>query len=155
MLLKTKYLPKASTLKKCNKIFEDKDFPAVFASLTHLAPAVSKIKDVTTLKWEHYSKFYKNPQLFSNNVEPNDIHQGGLGDCYFLSSLACLAEYRNLIERLFEYYDLDNGYFLIWLCIGGKWQLIELDGYFPLNPKNNSPAFSHNNVEEELWVMLL
>lgn len=65
-------------------------------------------------------------------IEPNDIRQGSLGDCYFLSGIAGLAEYLNLIQRLFEYHDLDTGYFLIWLCINGSWKLVEVDGYLPV-----------------------
>lgn len=68
--------------------------------------------------------------------------------------MAALAEYKNLIERLFEYYDIDYGYFLIWVCIDGSWKLIELDGYIPISPNGNKPAFSHGD-DEELWVMLL
>jgi calpain-15 len=68
--------------------------------------------------------------------------------------LAALAEYKNLIERLFEYYDTDNGYFLVWICIDGFWKLIELDGYIPVVPTGDRPAFSHGD-QEELWVILL
>jgi hypothetical protein len=47
--------------------------------------------------------------------------------------LSCLAEYPGLIERLFEYYDLESGYFLIWLCIDGSWNLYEVDGNIVVN----------------------
>jgi calpain-15 len=40
--------------------------------------------------------------LFDSGIEPNDIKQGELGDCYYLSSLSVLAEYPKMIERLFE-----------------------------------------------------
>ena len=53
------------------------------------------------LKWKHYKDIFKNPQLFAGGVDPNDIRQGSLGDCYFLTALSCLAEYTNMIERLF------------------------------------------------------
>lgn len=109
---------------------------------------------MTLLKWKHYKEIYKNAELFKDSISPNDIRQGTLGDCYFLCSLAALAEYKNLIERLFEYYDTDNGYFLVWICIDGFWKLIELDGYIPAVPTGDRPAFSHGD-QEELWVILL
>ena len=68
--------------------------------------------------------------------------QGSLGNCYFLSALACLSEYTNMIERIFEYYDMENGYFLIWLCIDGIWKLYEVDGQIPVNSKGTEPMFS-------------
>ena len=43
-----------------------------------------------------------NLKVFEGTIEPGDIRQGNLGDCYFLSSLSALAEYENLIARLFE-----------------------------------------------------
>tara|TARA_B110000285_G_C14658037_1_gene394872 strand:- start:36 stop:239 length:204 start_codon:yes stop_codon:yes gene_type:complete len=40
--------------------------------------------------------------LFDKGIEPNDIKQGGLGDCYFLSSLSVIAEEGNRIKLLFH-----------------------------------------------------
>jgi len=40
--------------------------------------------------------------IFVGKIEPNDIKQGSLGDCYFLSSLSAMAEKPNLISRLFK-----------------------------------------------------
>lgn len=122
-LLNNQYLNTARSLKKNKKFFEDKSFPRNLSSLTDKDPSESNIENVTLLKWKHYREIFKTPELFENSIEPNDIKQGTLGDCYFLCSLSSLAEYKKLIERLFEYYDLDSGYFLIWLCIDGRWRL--------------------------------
>ena len=108
--------------------------------------------------WTHVNKMWKAPLAFKGDVSPDDIRQGELGNCYFLSSLACLAEYQDLIERLFEYEDENNSLFGIWLCIDGTWTLIPLDGWVvSWQPYEGLivPAFSQTSNKEELWVILL
>lgn len=91
--------------------------------------------------------------VFTGGVDPCDIVQGALGDCYFLCSLSALAERPGLIKRLFKTKDVEkDGLYSVWLCINGEWQEILLDDYFPCY--DNKPAFS-NSVGEELWVLLL
>lgn len=43
----------------------------------------------------------KNPKLFQGKIEPNDIKQGDVGDCYFMAGLAALAENPQRIVKLF------------------------------------------------------
>lgn len=88
---------------------------------------------------------------FKDDVGPQDIQQGRLGDCYFLSSLACLAEYAHLIERLFEYEDQNNSIFGIWLCLDGIWTLISLDGWIVTENNHQNkpvPVFSKSVLNE-------
>ena len=41
---------------------------------------------------DHYRDLGLKPVLFDSAVDPNDIIQGKLADCYFLAALASLAE---------------------------------------------------------------
>jgi hypothetical protein len=61
--------------------------------------------------------------------------------------LACLAEYPNLIQRLFEYHDIETGYFLIWLCIDGVWKLYEIDGNIVVDPAGTQPYFTRSQKD--------
>lgn len=40
-------------------------------------------------------------KLFSGKIEPKDICQGSLGDCWLMSSLACLANQEGAIQQVF------------------------------------------------------
>jgi calpain-15 len=91
--------------------------------------------------------------LFYEKIEPADIKQGSLGDCYFLSSLAALAEHPNRIRKLFVNQERNSaGTYGVVLCKNGKQQLILVDNYIPC--KNGKPCFSRAN-EKEMWVMIL
>lgn len=95
-----------------------------------------------------------NLKVFEGTIEPGDIRQGNLGDCYFLSSLSALAEYENLIARLFESKNYnDAGCYCVWLCHDGEFKPVVVDDYFPCN-SNGPPAFSVGHGPE-LWVLLL
>ena len=98
--------------------------------------------------------FSGNYSLFLNEIEPNDIKQGSLGDCWFMCSIASLAERKNLVERLFLTRAVSNeGIYRIRFCKGGEWQTVTVDDYIPCSP-SAGPVFSraHGN---ELWVMLM
>ena len=45
----------------------------------------------------------KNFQVFYDGISSNDIQQGKLGDCYFLSSVSALTQFPKLITRLFYF----------------------------------------------------
>jgi calpain-15 len=53
-----------------------------------------------------YSEGLLDPNVFYETIEPNDVKPGVLGDEWFLSAVAMLAERPALIERLFITKDL-------------------------------------------------
>jgi calpain-15 len=51
--------------------------------------------------WKRIPEVIKNPEFVSDLIEPSDILQGSLGDCYFLSAISALAENDFRIKNLF------------------------------------------------------
>mmetsp|Transcript_3316 Transcript_3316/g.6299 ORF Transcript_3316/g.6299 Transcript_3316/m.6299 type:complete len:512 (+) Transcript_3316:58-1593(+) len=47
------------------------------------------------------SKGYVGTYLFNEGISAGDVCQGGLGDCWLVSTIAALAEYPGLIQRIF------------------------------------------------------
>ena len=94
------------------------------------------------------------PEVFYKKIEPNDIKQGQLGDCWFMCALASLAEMPNLVERLFitQKYN-EEGLYRIKVCKNGEWMEVTVDDYFPCTAEGG-PIFSRANGNE-LWVLLL
>ena len=94
--------------------------------------------------------FLNKVQLYDDGIEPTDIKQGCLGDCYFLASLAALSEKPKTIQKMIK--SLGNGKYEINIFFKGKERKVIIDDVIPC--VNGIPFFSHNHGDE-LWVMLL
>ncbi|CAE7223728.1 sol [Symbiodinium sp. CCMP2592] len=74
-------------------------------------------------------------QLLRGRPRAEDVRQGELGDCWFLSSLAALAEYQDgrfLRALLPEQSSLSPaGIYMVRLCLGGFWREVIVDDRLP------------------------
>lgn len=83
--------------------------------------------------WKRPHEFmHGKPKLFENDPDPNDIRQGAIGNCWFLASIAALAESPVLVKRLFittEYNEF--GIYKLRICKNGEWVVVTIDDYIP------------------------
>ena len=142
-----------------NGEFYDKDFPAEIKSVIGDGKYSSnedeeKIKTMSTYGFKRLSYILKEVEVIKDGIMPNDIYQGGLGDCYYLSSLAALAEFPERIVRLiFQKTTSQKGAYCIALCITGQWTTYVLDDIFPVKKDGTLPFCYSKN--KEIWAMLL
>ena len=91
-----------------------------------------------------------------DQIDMNDIQQGELGDCYFLSCLSALAENPDRIKAIFITKEVnDAGIYAVKLFINGEERVIVVDDYFPFNDEKNKFAFSRPTTGNEIWVLIL
>jgi calpain-15 len=97
--------------------------------------------------------FGRDYKVFEGKIEPLDILQGSLGDCYFLAALAGLAEHQDRIKRIFPIHDTNEaGVYMVSMYIMGMKMNILLDDYIPCGDRGKV-IFSAANGSE-LWVIL-
>ena len=111
-----------------------------------------------SIKWDRVENIFGSPnyQVFFEKIKKEDIIQGGLGDCYFLSALAGLCSNPKLIEKLFFFKEKsDEHCYGCYFRINGIWKLVLVDDYIPCYGSwGKNFAFSSANGNE-LWVILL
>lgn len=87
---------------KSKKFYEDSSFPATLASIWPKAnPQDINAKKVAD-EWRRPRETSTDPQLFVDDINQGDVVQGALGDCWFISALAVLAQFGpELLRGLF------------------------------------------------------
>lgn len=73
--------------------------------------------------------------LQNENITPNDVRQGTIGNCYFLSAISSLAQYPQRVMNLFvnlEYTKI--GMYIIRLYVNGEAKNIVVDDFVPVDP---------------------
>lgn len=113
----------------------------------------------------------KKGRLFKG-IGAQDVKQGKLGDCWFLSALATLAAQPDKIRECFCVEEDTDGYNLLgskglWdqckqygivVCRFMKnfeWYYVIIDDRIPVFDKSGKPVFAHGYDENELWVPLI
>ena len=90
---------------------------------------------------------YANRPLFVDGPQYDDIHQGALGDCYYLAVLASMSDTDpNLIRQAIT--DLGDGTYAVRFYRGGAEVYLRLDADMP-------SAYAKLTPDGETWVMLM
>ncbi|CDW75384.1 calpain family cysteine protease containing protein [Stylonychia lemnae] len=140
-----------------DEMYFDKDFQPNQQSIFNLGNAVdqNRIRYYKTLIWKRTSDLSYSHDIRNELIEPGDVIQGTIGNCYFLSALSSLAQYPQRVLSLFVNLDYAKvGMFIIRLCVNGEFQNVVVDDFIPFDPHSNQPAFtkSRNN---KLWPVIL
>ena len=88
-----------SLLKTKRVAFIDRDF---LPTPAHIAPARLSNPYGRFATWRRCVDFFDgSPQLYVDGIDALDIEQGLLGNCWFCSGLACMAEHPDIVSRAF------------------------------------------------------
>lgn len=105
--------------------------------------------------WKRIPQVVRNPEFVSGKIEPSDVLQGSIGDCYFLSSIAALAEEDFRIKNLFPSLEINPyGIYMARILHQGIIKEVVVDDYIPVTPQN-TPLFAKPAGGKEIWVMIL
>ena len=150
-----------------NEVFTDPLFPPTVNSLIGLDSSGKIIDDknynekVKQIKKDKI-EFYRPKDilgddycLFSDKIEFDDVKQGNLGNCYFISSVASLCQFPDKIRKMFKQTSKnEKGFYEIEFFIDGKKQIVIVDDYIPAFKESKQPCYARS-VKKQIWVILL
>ena len=98
----------------------------------------------------------KNYQVFEDGISPDDIIQGSIGDCYFLSAVGSLCKFSHYIERLFLTKERTKEHLYgVFIYLNATWKLVIIDDFLPYTGKKFRKFAFSSSGGKELWVALL
>ena len=136
--------------------FIDSDFDATTTSIGYV-----DIENIEWIRAPYLRPQYTHMKLF-HYVEPNDVIQGDVGNCWLLSAIASLAEFPNYFKNhIFKTNTLSsNGKYDLCLYDASKkdWITVTIDDRIPCLERNwydiPTPLFAkpHDN---EIYILLI
>ena len=152
---------------KTSEVFTDPLFPPTVNSLLALDSSGKPIDNNAynekkeEIKTDEISFFRANEILgdnyclFADKITVDDVIQGTLGDCYFLTAVSNLCKYPDKIKQMFKQSTKnEKGFYEIEFFIDGEKQIVIVDDYFPAYKNNKSLTYARSN-KNQIWVILL
>eukprot|EP00929_Paragymnodinium_shiwhaense_P037915 TRINITY_DN20110_c0_g1_i1.p1 TRINITY_DN20110_c0_g1~~TRINITY_DN20110_c0_g1_i1.p1 ORF type:complete len:1080 (+),score=228.30 TRINITY_DN20110_c0_g1_i1:236-3475(+) len=108
--------------------------------------------------WQRFPEFMV---VSDFGFRAEDLRQGGVGDCWFLSALAVVAERSDLILRIFGGETAKNaaGCYQLNFFLDGDWQSLSIDDRLPCTEQQRRPdgsGLAYSRADgQQLWTCLL
>ncbi|XP_065580677.1 calpain-5-like isoform X2 [Artemia franciscana] len=138
-------------------LFTDPLFPANEASLFFTRRPPGRIE------WKRPGELCSNPNLFVEGISASDVHQGMLGNCWFVAACSVLAGVKELWHKVIPSYKeqewdtevpaLHQGIFHFRFWRFGNWIDVVIDDMLPTC--NGKLIFTHSKSRNEFWCALL
>jgi hypothetical protein len=94
------------------------------------------------VNWARARDRIPNASIFGTEINPNDVDQGALGDCYFLASCSATAEFNSRFSRAFVTTTYpQEGIIVMRARILGVERTIAIDDYLPFYTWDTSSLF--------------
>eukprot|EP00927_Polykrikos_kofoidii_P065943 TRINITY_DN61634_c0_g1_i1.p1 TRINITY_DN61634_c0_g1~~TRINITY_DN61634_c0_g1_i1.p1 ORF type:complete len:983 (+),score=121.87 TRINITY_DN61634_c0_g1_i1:211-3159(+) len=96
-----------------------------------------------------------------SGFQPEDLQQGGVGDCWFMSALAVVSERHDLMAKVVPNVGVagpSGGCHEIRLFLDGHWTSLLIDDYLPTTTKQRRPTADGSGLafgrcaRHQLWV---
>jgi len=97
------------------------------------------------------------PRLYEGGIEPADLCQGAVGDCWLVAALACAAEHPASIRNAFHTPEANSrGMYKVRLfdSVAKQWTQVVVDDRIPCRKGSKTPEFMKCDGKE-LWAVLL
>uniref|UniRef100_A0A8C1TTL0 Calpain 5a n=1 Tax=Cyprinus carpio TaxID=7962 RepID=A0A8C1TTL0_CYPCA len=146
--------------KQCQQnrtLFEDPSFPAVDQSLFSHGNRIGKVT------WKRPKELCEDPHLFVNGISAHDLHQGQLGNCWFVAACSSLASREALWQKVIpdwkdQEWDKQKpesyaGIFHFRFWRFGEWVDVVIDDRLPT--ANGKLIYCHSNDSNEFWSALV
>ncbi|MDB5302994.1 MAG: Alkaline phosphatase [Phycisphaerales bacterium] len=101
----------------------------------------------------HYQDFSNDPLFAVGGPSENDIHQGQLGDCWFLATLSAIAKADPALIRN-DVTAVGDGTFQVKLKHNGVATTVRVDGQLPVTSWG-AVAYAGLGAESSLWVAIV
>ncbi|MCX5677294.1 MAG: C2 family cysteine protease [Planctomycetota bacterium] len=107
-------------------------------------------QDIVDPVADYAYRSYASTPLFTDGPEYSDIRQGALGDCYFMASLASLAQTDPTALRQMVAPMGDGTYAVRFYGVGGEETYVRVDASLPAY--GSTPAYARLTPDGEAWV---